>query len=290
MKKSDKTFSEIIYVAITLISIIVALFFVDFGIFNNFPFQITDIAIFCSTVLLVHAIKFFRLYFIILEDMLPINVALRAYVKTTFVSILIPFKIGELYRMYVYGYKLNNYSKGVYSIIIDKYFDAVILAILFLSAKYLSIPTNTTILAILLTFIVIVTFIYKTFDSTYRYLNRFLLARGGGSKSLNSLKALEHCHNIHKNIKQMVHGRQLICLVLSALAWSIECLGIVFISRSIMPSDIVAHTTNYISQGFFGISNNIMSIYTLCCAIVFLIAIVIIYAYQITKFAQRRKK
>ena len=63
---------------------------------------------------------------------MPPVLALKVYIKTAFVNLLIPFKLGEIYRMYAYGYKIKSYSKGVITIIVERYFDALVLLALLL--------------------------------------------------------------------------------------------------------------------------------------------------------------
>ena len=283
MKKSynKRRCEKCLYVVITLAAIACALFFVDYGFFRAPQLSICQILIMFVLIALVHITKFVRFYFILLEEMMPLSTAIKTYAKTTLVSILIPFKIGEIYRMYAFGYKLNSYPKGVIAVVIDKFFDAIVLCMILAGGVLMYGSANYFLLVILLGFIILAVLIYCLFEPSYRYLNRFFIVRGGGIKSLRALKILDKSHKIYQNAKRMVYGRQLACLVLSVLAWGIEYATLMIANG---PSDnplVASSIPSYISDGFFGLSNGLLSSYIFCCAIVFVFAVAIAYIIEL---------
>lgn len=285
MKKSNKK-SYAIYVTISLIFLIVALFFINPRITELSSFNILRFGVLCLAILLIHIIKFFRIYFILLEEMLPLSVAIKLYAKTTFINILLPFKLGEFYKIYAYGYKLNNYPKGIYSTIVDKFFDVIILAIILGVSKCLGLNVSMILFVALIAFIVIVLIIYHLIDSTYRYLNRFFIVRGGGSKSLGALRVLEKTHKIYLDIKTMLNGRLLVCMLLSIVAWGIECAAMSYF----MGEFRLQAVANYISESFIGASTDVTTAYILGCSVILIAAITLIYVIQFLKQIKWRVK
>lgn len=286
MKKSSKgNCSAIIYKITTIVAIILALCFVDWHSLSG-DFSVTKILILCGVAFLVQALKFLRIYFVVLEDMPPISMAIRLYAKTTLVSMLLPFKTGELYKMYAYGYKLGRgFSRGVICVIIDKFFDAVILSIVFILG-FNADGSKIAILAGLICFIVAVLAYYYFFEPTYRYLNRFFMIRGGGKKSLAALRALEKAKNLYDNVREMVYGRQLVCLGLSALAWLIEGVGFFIVVTSLRYDEYVT----YITESFFGVGNSFLAIYITCCAAVSIVSICVAYTIRLIRGGEEDKK
>ena len=65
------------------------------------------------TVLFVHMIKAARLYLALYGTDVSRKNFLETYCLTTPFSILIPFKLGELLRMYSYGNLIGDHLKGV---------------------------------------------------------------------------------------------------------------------------------------------------------------------------------
>ena len=78
---------------------------------------------------LIHCIKAMRLYLILLEHQIPLQRFIGLYVKTTFVNITIPFKAGELFRVYCISDEVHNTQVGWLSVIIDRFFDTSVLLV-----------------------------------------------------------------------------------------------------------------------------------------------------------------
>ena len=243
-----------------------------------------------ALIIILHAIKFFRIYFILLEEVLSPVLALKVYIKTAFVNLLIPFKLGEIYRMYAYGYKIKSYSKGVIAIIVERYFDALVLFTLLLILS-LSGGINSgeiIVLALLAVFVIFSSLIFSFFGSTYKYLNRFFIVRGGGKKSLRALQVLEKSYSVYNEAAEMVRGRQLLCVVLSVLAWLVESIFVILVGHF---TGITTTISNYISDGYLGIGNNTLNCYILLCSVFFVATISLVYPIQLLQhyFNARRK-
>ena len=251
---------RLIYNLINIAVIAASLIFINldaFAILNNFQAGIL-ISLFII-IFLIHGIKFLRLYFIILEEKMIIPDALRLYVKTTFVNILLPFKIGELFKMYCIGYKTRNYRKGVSVVLIEKFFDAIMV----LSSVALCLLLGGTItwnvlIAILIIFMIIFILFYYFFGQTYEYMNRFFMSKSSGKKSLNSLRALDWMNNFHKSLQKMLHGRQLVVFLLTFLSWAMEFVFVSLVQNGLKINMDFNSFVSYISSAFVGDQNTII--------------------------------
>ena len=108
------------------------------GITGNIQINSEDIiviAIIIVVFLAIHLLRMFRLYILLVEEKMPIKEFIKLYMKTTIVNTVIPFKLGEFYKMICYGKKLKSYSAGISLVWIDRFFDSVILIILVIVAS-----------------------------------------------------------------------------------------------------------------------------------------------------------
>lgn len=72
--------------------------------------------------LTVHLVKMMRLYLVLLEQKMEFKRFVSAYLRTTMLNLLIPFKIGEIYRVYTFSKMVNSVQIGLFSVIIDRFF------------------------------------------------------------------------------------------------------------------------------------------------------------------------
>lgn len=263
-----------LYYIINISSIAAALFFINYKTLPNIELILPRLFLILFLFLLIHIARFLRMYFILLEDLIRPSRFLQLYVKTTFVSTLIPFKIGELFKMYCYSIETNSTRKGITAVIIEKYFDALVLCFFIIPYTIKNSIINPLIV-ILVIFILLASILYFTFEGTYSYLNKFLICRGGGKKSLLALRILEELKKTYDGIKRTLKGRFILLLFLSLVAWAVESVLILIIS----PSNEFNYGTvlSYISDGFFGIFNISFSYYTFLCAMTFFIILLGIY-------------
>lgn len=271
--KSEKTVYNIVNIIFLAISILLANYA---GIFDM-RFSMSEIIILAVLVLVIHVLKFIKIYFILLEEEISLKRRIKIYIKTTFVSTVFPYKLGELFKMYSYGYETKNYSKGIISVLIDKFFDATVLCLVLIPYGMLVNGTIATFTYIMLAFLVIILVIYLSFQSTYSYLNKFFIIKTKSRKGLFVLNMLEKLNDVYKYAKELIHGRQIILLFLTAIIWLMETVFIyimsIFMNMKVKWSIII----NYISDAFFGINNVLFNNYIYLCIAIFLIIIGYIY-------------
>ena len=277
---------NLLYFAINIVFITCAVLFINFNNFSNINFSFPSIIVILLLFLLAHFFRFIRMYFILLEDLINPNRFLQIYLKTTFVSTLIPFKIGEIFKMYCYGVETDSYAKGIVAVIIEKFFDAIVLCIFMIPHAIQSTIPNV-LLIIMASFIVIAMTIFLSFERTYCYLNQFLIRRGGGQKSLFVLKILEVSKKTYDNTKRTLRGRSAIILLLSVLAWSAETALLILMNAG---ADFDLNMIYvYINDAFFGINNTFFTYYTNLCAIIFPSIIAIIYGKKYFTIIKERR-
>jgi hypothetical protein len=265
------------YYLINIFFLTIALFLVLTSGILPFAFSLNQFLLLLLLFLIIHFIKFIRIYFILLEEMIPMKQLLKIYIKTTFVSIALPYKSGELFKMYSYGHEINNYSKGIISVIIEKFFDAVVLC-LFLIPYGLYVNKQINSFAWLMLIVVLITsMLYKAFKSTYYYLNRFFVVKVQNKESIFALEILEKINELYNTAKNMLNGRSIVIIGLSGLSWTCEILLIYFMSKWSSINVGFMTIAGYFSDSFFGITNTLFNNYIYLGTIILLIAVAIIY-------------
>lgn len=282
---------RLVYNLINVAVIAASLIFINLGTFavlNNFNAGI--LVLLFAIIFLIHGIKFLRLYFIILEEKMIIPDVLRLYVKTTFVNILLPFKIGELFKMYCIGYKTRNYHKGVSVVLIEKFFDAIMV----LSSVALCLLLGGTVvwnvlIAVLIIFMIIFILFYFFFGQTYEYMNRFFMSKSSGKKSLNSLRALEWVNDFHKSLQKMLRGRQLVVFLLTFLSWAMEFAFVSLVQNGLEINMDFGSFVSYVSGAFVGDQGAIIQYYVYMCILILVGALILSYIWKLLSMRGRSK-
>jgi len=268
---------RLIYNIVNIVFLVVSILLVNYtGILDmNFSFQ--EVIILAIVFIIIHLFKFIRIYFILLEESIPLRRRIKLYIKTTFVSIVLPYKTGELFKMYSYGNEINNYSKGIISVLIEKFFDATILCLVLVPYGMLKNGSISTLAYIMLAFLGVVLLIYVSFEGTYYYLNKFFVVKSKSRKGLYALKILEKSNNVYRSSKEMIRGRSLVLLVLTTIIWISEVVFIYVMSNFININAEFMTIINYISDAFWGINNILFNNYIYIGTAIFLIIMLGIY-------------
>ena len=102
---------KVVYNLINILVLLAAALIFVFNYINTDIFAVLkweQLAVITIAVVIVHFLKAFRLYLALYGSGLSIYSYSKIYCKVTPISILFPFKLGELFRMYCYGYQTDN--------------------------------------------------------------------------------------------------------------------------------------------------------------------------------------
>ena len=177
----------------------------------------TDVFLLIISAALVYSIKAIRLFFALYDSNLRTIDYLEIYCKVTLVNIILPYKIGEFYRMYCYGHKINNYTKGIIIICLDRFMDtAALLTMMFFwrNSEFL-----VYVMSLVLFFLMM---LYWGFSEIYQFWNNYLLKTTVSARKIKMLKRLKSLKILYKEIQFIVKGRGMILYFLSLTAWVIE--------------------------------------------------------------------
>lgn len=275
---------------------ICAIFYILFKVALNTPLIINEISInklmiliaIIMTFLIIHIVRMFRIYILLIENKMQFREFAKIYLKTTLVNNVIPFKLGEFYKMICYGEKLNSLSAGVSLVWIDRFFDSIILLILMLIAAKGNIFSPVFI--ILVAFIIFSILAYLSFESTYKYFNTLVLEKGTSKRSKIYLEGIEELKKLYKNAKNMLSYRGATLIVLSIIIWIFEYLIAFLTIKLLFGMEFGLNIfTNYINGAFMLFNNEFANIFNFNVVIMIVIFAIIMISFKIRKMGERNE-
>lgn len=172
--------------------------------------------------LLIHMVRAFRLYFALYGSEITRAYHLKLYCKVTPISILLPYKIGELYRMYCYGLSIKNSVKGILIILLDRFFDTMALLLIVFVEYVIGEAAITSLVIVLIALTILLIFAYFSFPSLSTFWKKYLLSANASKHKMLLIKFLSSLNNLYYEIRNVIKGRGIILLGLSIVAWGIE--------------------------------------------------------------------
>lgn len=279
-----KKFSIKIYYAINILVLLIAIAVLIYHVICNIEIMELNISKILSIVILYIIINFFKyikMYLIFLDEKIPFIEFLTLYMKTTFASIAIPFKLGEIFSIYCYGYKIKNYKKGFIGILVNRFIDTIILLAFMIPTE---MSTNnlkiTTTSAILLTFVLAFLIFLIIMPATYKYLNKYLVMSKPSKTNVALLGILEEVNKIQLESKKILNGKVYLLILLSSVSWNLE-----YQLTKILAGVTFNYTTfsTYINAAFFTSKNGILIEYLILATTTILILTLITYMVKVIK-------
>ena len=246
-KKIYNIINIITLVMATLVFIII--YGVDITSFSGCTIKILFVLL--ITVTIVHSIKAVRLYFELFEQRMPLGIFIRQYCKVIPISMILPFKIGDFFRAFCFGFYLKNHLTGIAVIILDRFVDTVALVtaiIMFSFALGFGLPN---IFYALIFFLVLLMITYLACPGMCTYWNKHFIKSKSTKYSLLMLQAVSNIKLAYKDIKTVVSGKFLITYVISIFAWMAEIGGLAFACK-LLSIDVMDAVPQYLTGVLVG--------------------------------------
>lgn len=205
----------------------------------------------CSVVL-VHVLKAFRLYFALYGTGIELEVYIYTYCMVTPVSILLPFKVGEVFRMYCYGKQIDNVLKGVIIVFLDRFMDTSALVSMILLVWIFDGGSFSFFIYILVIFLVLSGFLYFVFPGMFQFWKKYLLRAKASEHKLWGLKTIEKFWILYQEAENVIKGRGIILYFLSFAAWLIEMGSVAIINRIEISSNVNTVISGYLISAIGG--------------------------------------
>lgn len=230
----------------------------------------------------VHIFKMMRLYLVLMEHKIGFGKFVLLYLKTTLVNLIIPFKLGELYRIFCISKATKHWQVGVLSILVDRFFDTLALCMILLPLDIFVFGKASLITWIFLSIMVVVVIGYISVLPTYRYLNRYLIKEKSSPRAMAALKSLDVIKIWYDFTQNLISGRFALIFLASFAGWFCE-IGVLQLLAPLVigytdmqiPLFGIYDFNSYI-QAIFGMGESfILRPYTICSiAIMFVFTVI----------------
>ncbi len=231
--------------------------------------------------LAVHLFKMARLYLVLMEHKISFGRFLLLYIRTTFINLIIPFKLGELYRVEEIARETKVWQVGLLSVLVDRYFDMTALLLLLLPFDMFFRKELSPITAVLLVLIAVVALLYLAIPSSYAYMNRYLIMKKSSARSLAALRGLDVVKKWYDFTKNLITGRSALIVVASLLGWASEVVTLKALASYKGLAFSLGDFASYIEAIFMNGNSQILTMYTGTTAVTFLVLTVLGYALSI---------
>ncbi len=212
---------------------------------------------------LVHLSKMMRLYLILLESKIEFKRFILTYLKTTLTNLIIPFKLGELFRIFCFARETRVFQVGLFGVLVDRFFDTVTLLVILLPFELFVTGKVTIVTGILTIFAVVAVFIFVVFPGIYGYLNKYIIMNKTSKRSMTALRGLEVAKTWYQHVKDLIKGRYALIVLLSCAAWIIE-IGVLWCLSGMRDIRFTPKAfSDYIATIFMSGSSELLVTYTI---------------------------
>ncbi len=241
--------------------------------------------------LAVHVFKMARLYLVLMEHKISFGRFVLLYIRTTFLNLIIPFKLGELYRVEEIARETKVWQVGVLSVLVDRYFDLTALLFLLIPFDLLFRKTLSPITMVLLAIIVCVALLYTAVPKSYGYLNRYLIMKRSSARSMAALKGLDIVKKWYDFTNKLITGRSALIVLASLLGWGSEVVTLKALASYKGFSFALGDFASYIEAIFMNGNSQILNIYTSRAADAFFVLAILGYViYFVTETRRKAGK
>lgn len=241
---------------------------------------------FIAGFIFVHFAKMMRFYLILMEQKINFLRFIKVYMKITFVNLALPFKLGEIFRIYCFSLETKDGKIGILSVIIDRLFDISALLVVLIPYDLLVNKSISPVTFILALFAVAILFLYRIFLPTYHYLNQYLITNTQSKEAIKCLYILESGKTWYDYISKLLKGRSYLIFIFSCIGWIAE-FGVLMCMQAVLNETFgISGFVEYINS-IFGLGNTqLLNIYTTVSCII--LAIITVSVYGISYFQKRR--
>lgn len=241
------------------------------------------------TAFLVHGIKAFRLYFVLYGKNVSVIEHVKQYCKVIPVSMIFPFKLGELFRMYCYGYQIKNYFDGIAAVIVDRFADTLALVTMIFFISILNRSNFTMIFFLLVAFLTATMICYLIFPGMYQYWKHYLLKAKVSKQNNQMLGMLDKLNHAYLEISMLVKGRSTILYLLSFLAWGVEIGGLIICSKILYDTETTRLVSEYLTSALLGTESDYLRQFIIISILLLLLAYFIVRSIWFWKGKEENK-
>lgn len=235
-------------------------------------------------IIMILIIKYVRIVSIMMYGNINTERIIKTYIKTVFVLIFFPFKLGELYRIYAFSREYGSLSKGIFTVIIDRFFDLLGLLVVYYFIYILNngIIFNDYLINMLLIICMIVILIYFSFARTITVYKRYIITNIHSKNIIPVLKYIYILNNMYIYISNIIKDRGMFLFILSIIAWILEYVAL-NITVNELGYESIYPSSKYVNMLFYGNDIPYHVYTTIQFTVIFFIFLCIYFYYNILR-------
>lgn len=247
------------------------------------------IPLFLAGFILVHLAKMLRLYLVLMEHKISFGRFVLLYLKTTLVNLIIPLKMGELYRIFCISRETKHWQVGVLSVLVDRFFDTLALCIILLPLDVLVFGRLSFITLAFIVVMAVIVICYVSILPTYKYLNRYIIKQKSSARAMAALKGLDVVKIWYDFTQNLISGRFALILLSSFAGWAFEIGAIKVLASYLKLPFGMGDFAAYI-EAIFGIgSSELLKPYTIYSVVLMAVFTVIGLVAMLIKSRSKKK-
>ncbi len=240
-----------------------------------------------ATIFLVYSLKAFRFYFLLVGEGIPLFKYLRIFAITTLINIVIPFKAGEIFRIFRFGHLTKSYIKGLSIVLLDRFIDTISLLVIFASITFFEKNNFGYIFFLLSTVSVFLAVCFFVLPSILEFWNEYFLKSKSSIRHLRGLILIRQIREIYIEIKNLVKGRFFVLFTFSILSWLIEICSLLF-CRSFFDFSSENVISEYLSAALTGSAFAPQRNFVMMSVLFLIVVYVFIFFVQLVKIVERK--
>jgi len=188
-------------------------------------FHYIEISIAVILYLLSHTVRVLRL--VILNPVTKFNIRdlWREQYKANGVNLLVPFKLGESYRLIYFKKFFGSYSNSFAVLVTERFLDLFTIFLLLSLASYFSgidIPAIKYLFYISIALLSVICIILYIFDELLIILHKIFLHKQTTKLTLTAIEISGSLIRAIKKIKSILHNKYISCFFVSVIIWALE--------------------------------------------------------------------
>ena len=192
--------------------------------------------------LAAHVLRGLRLLLLIYDGRVRFREVLRAHLFAAGVSRLVPFKLGEFYRIALVDCLVANPATAIATVLIERAYDVAFLALLLASGLLLcqvDHPAAKAALVLASSVLAAAALTLVALPELLPLLKRYLVLRHNSERSLVLLRAVDRIDLLLAGAVGRWRQRRAAVTALSAMIWAIEAGVLVIVVRSCGSSSVI---------------------------------------------------
>ncbi|MGM3173955.1 lysylphosphatidylglycerol synthase domain-containing protein [Dickeya lacustris] len=176
-----------------------------------------------------HLFRMMRLFLLTLDERDKAFPMLSAHVLTAFPSIFLPFKIGEIIRLYSFYLVYDRRQKAFAVWVAERFGDIAVITVFILGLYFLNVPVPKEMRNVCLFFVSASSLGLMALFAISRvsiYLNRHLVLNSHTRRGLLILKISYRFRQFELDVYKSLEGRRSGFMLLSVLIWTVEVLAL----------------------------------------------------------------